>query len=65
MRVLLIAQQLDHQGLHLPWQERLLYGFHEAFEIVLLIVHHDVNILHVAAYEISLMVTMWGTATGG
>lgn len=33
------------------WQERLLHGLHQALEVVLHVVHHDVDLVHVAAHD--------------
>lgn len=33
------------------WQERLLHGLHQALEVVLHVVHYDVDLVHVAAHD--------------
>lgn len=33
------------------WQEGLLHGLHQALEVVLHVVHDDVNLVHVAAHD--------------
>lgn len=35
----------------LTWQKRLLHGFHQAFEVVFNVVHHYVDLIHVATHD--------------
>lgn len=54
--VLFLPQDTAHVGAAAPgpwptWQERLLHGLHQALEVVLHIVHHNVDLVHVAAHN--------------
>lgn len=48
------AWDVSHWG-HWPegptWQERLLHGLHQAFEVMFHVVHHYVDLVHIAAHD--------------
>lgn len=43
---------------HITWQEGLLHGFHEALQVMFYVIHHDVNLVHIASNNYFLI--QWG-----
>lgn len=43
------TQELHHKGFHFSEQERSLHRFHKTFEIVLDVVHNDINFIHITS----------------
>lgn len=36
---------------NITWEKRLLHGLHQAFQVVLHVIHHNVDLVHVASND--------------
>lgn len=45
----------ERKGSYITWQKRLLHGFHQTLEVMLNIVHHNVDLVHIASNNYFLM----------